>query len=228
VLRPGEAAWNTDTDRAHMGDGETAGGLPQAAAADLVSLATAASVAALDTRVDDLETEIDTKATTAALDAAVAALKGGVSTSYDTLSEIVAVLTNMGAVTKSAIETGSAVSLTSDTGANVTYIDLVEAGDYDVWGMVHFKGGSTTTVGYLLCSISGSSATLNTAAERVAAQYYFGFAPFAGVSFISVPVQEFRITASANQRLYLVSQAGFGTSTLSAYGVLYARRRKAA
>jgi len=162
------------------------------------------------------------------IDTAISNLRNGVAAAYDTLSEIVTAFASIGPVTKSVIETGSAVALTTDTPTNVTSITIPSDGDYDFWGAIHFKGGSSRTIGYLLCSISSSSATLNTAAERSAAFYYSGSAVFAGVSFITVPLQEFRLTGlTAGTVIYLVPQAGFGGSgtTVSAYGSLYARKR---
>lgn len=129
----------------------------------------------------------------------------------------------------STIPSGSAVSLTTATPANVTSIVLTP-GDWDVDGLVDFSPAASTSVTQYNASVSGTSATLatqpgagnfspdttftvNQAAEVPAAL----FAAATMTARVSIPL-------GANQTVFLVAQATFTVSTLSAYGTVRARR----
>lgn len=132
----------------------------------------------------------------------------------------------IGEYKSSSVVTGSAVALTTVTGANVTSI-VLSAGDWDVWGIVYFKGAGTTTLTYLAASTSLVSATLSNVPGEVG-QFTTGAAadmPF-GLTDISVNTGPIRQQLSANTTVYLVAQAQFAVSTCSAYGIIQARRRR--
>lgn len=124
----------------------------------------------------------------------------------------------LGQCISSTVASGSAVALTANTGTNVTSISLT-AGDWLVFGQVNFQATSTTTVAYTLGSINSVSATPTNA----------NLAAMGGVngsvlqtSAVGVPIQRVNITSTSTY--YLVAQASFGTSTLSAYGSITACR----
>src|SRR5216684_1358028 len=65
----------------------------------------------------------------------------------------------VGEYISSTIATGSSVTLTTNTTANVTSISLT-AGDWDVTGAVDFTFGATTSYTNLIGSVSSTSATI--------------------------------------------------------------------
>ncbi len=132
---------------------------------------------------------------------------------------------NVGEYIESVIASGSAVNLTTATPANVTSIVLT-AGDWDVELGVNFIGGATTVITNAGASVSTSSATLDLAnghtvsspgsAGALNATNYLN-------STFSLSLSSRRFS-TAGTTVYLVVQSSFTTSTLSAYGILRARR----
>lgn len=130
----------------------------------------------------------------------------------------------LGEYVASAVQSGSAVSLTSGTPANVTSIALT-AGDWDVFGSVAFTGGGTTTVTGLQASISSASAALSYNTPNYAAATQFGNS--GGLSWLPTLVPgPLRVSLASGVTIYLVAQAAFGVSTCQAYGTLQARRAR--
>ena len=127
---------------------------------------------------------------------------------------------NVGELIESSIASGSAVSMTTATPANITSISLT-AGDWDVWGNVWItlNGGTTTT--QLIGAINTTSATLPTAP---------GAGAYTQLNTGTVgqpwgwPAGQRRISISGTTTVYLVGQASFSGSTLSMYGYIGARR----
>jgi hypothetical protein len=127
---------------------------------------------------------------------------------------------NIGELIESSIASGSAVSMTTATPANITSISLT-AGDWDVWGNVWItlNGGTTTT--QLVGAINTTSATLPTAP---------GAGAYTQLNTGTVgqpwgwPAGQRRISISGTTTVYLVGQASFSGSTLSMYGYIGARR----
>lgn len=133
---------------------------------------------------------------------------------------------NVGELLSSTVVLGSAVSLTHATPADVTSLALT-AGDWDVWSDIHFSGNSTTKVWYLVSGISATSATLPTAPGTFAANYVSAdsFAIFnIGFTQFTANAGPLRISLASTTTYYAVTQAGFSTSTMSAHGILRARR----
>ncbi len=119
--------------------------------------------------------------------------------------------------------TGSSISLSTGTTANVTSISLT-SGDWDVTGAVDYTFGATTSVTDLIGGVSTTSATLG-------AQDTFTNHPLAA----SVPTAAFdaayplpvvRISLASTTTVYLVAQGTFTISTLKAYGTIRARRMR--
>lgn len=132
---------------------------------------------------------------------------------------------NIGEYIESVLPIASAVSLTSASQQTVTSISLT-AGDWDVTASLWLNGGATTSVTFLLASIStttnivqgdGTSQRINIVTPP--------YTPFA-VSPISYPIGPYRISLSGPATIFLVADAGFTVSTTSAYGTLRARRER--
>lgn len=132
---------------------------------------------------------------------------------------------NVGQYIESVIASGSAVSLTSTTPANMTSISLT-AGDWDVDCVFQFTGAGTTTVTYLIGSISTTSATLDSTAGRRSSLQENAATAFNNIAdaIITVAIPPLRFSLSGTTTLYAVAQALFGTSTCSVFGILRARR----
>jgi hypothetical protein len=122
----------------------------------------------------------------------------------------------------SALATGSATSLVNNTAKTVTSITLTP-GDWDVSAIGYFNTAATTTLTNIITSISLTNNTLDTSAGQ------FGDLNFNAVVF-NVATTSLnagtitRISVAVNTIVYLVAQATFGTSTLTAFGVIRARR----
>ena len=130
----------------------------------------------------------------------------------------------VGEFVTSVIPLASAISLTSLTVANVTTISLT-AGDWDIWGNVGFTGGASTTVLALFGWVSSANATLPDASLYSSvisnpASTLFAVSP---VCF-SVPGQQFKLSGTTT--IYLSVDASFAVSTGTAFGGIYARRRR--
>jgi hypothetical protein len=130
----------------------------------------------------------------------------------------------VGQILTSVVGSGSAVSLTTATPANVTSLSLT-AGDWDVWGHVCFEPAGTTTISAIIGSVSTTSGTLGTYPQQTGSSYLNGGTPGTSIN----PTQDAphqRISLATTTTVYLVAQATFATSTLSAYGAITARRRR--
>lgn len=128
---------------------------------------------------------------------------------------------NVGEYVSSNIASGSAVSLTTVTAANVTSISLT-AGDWDVQGKVGFLGNAATTVTRQVASISATTATLDNTNDRVTRTVLSG-TPY-GVDDIHVNTPVSRFSLSGTTTVFLVAFSAFAVSTSSAYGEIRARR----
>lgn len=129
----------------------------------------------------------------------------------------------VGEYVNSTVAAGSAVSLTTDTTTNVTSISLT-AGDWTIEQLVvSFAHATSTTVSYQTAAASSTSATLPTegdfATRSFPAGTVIGTSPAGTVVF---PGQRFSLSSTTT--IYLVARAGFGVSTMTAYGKISARR----
>lgn len=118
-----------------------------------------------------------------------------------------------------SIATGSSVSLTSGTTANVTSISLT-SGDWNVFGVVDFNPGATTVTTYFQGGISQTTATLG--AQDTFFSNTFAIATTSTDASEVCPV--LRVSLATTTTIYLVAKAGFTISTLKAYGTVSARR----
>jgi len=125
---------------------------------------------------------------------------------------------NIGQTIESKVASGSAVSLTTTTAANVTSISLT-AGIWDVSFMACFTGGAITG-SQTIAAISSVSATLGTNGDN---QCSAPTVPTAGSDW-TLTVPQFRISLSATTTYYAVVRATFTVGTVSAYGRISATR----
>jgi len=131
---------------------------------------------------------------------------------------------SVGEYVSSNIATGSAVSLTTTTTANVTSVSLT-AGDWDVWGAVAFKPGGTTSLTVLNASVSTTSAT-NGALNAGSFAQWATAANVVGANDVYLTLAPARISLAGTTTVYLTATGTFSVSTLAAYGILQARRRR--
>lgn len=134
---------------------------------------------------------------------------------------------DLGALVTSSIPVGSAVSLTTATPANITSISLTP-GDWDIVGFVDFNPAATTSVTNLTASVSLTSATVSgqtggsgLGTDPTAIVNQAAAVP-AGV--VGVGTSPVRLSITKTTTVYLVAQATFTVSTMSAYGTLRANR----
>lgn len=134
---------------------------------------------------------------------------------------------DLGALVTSSIPVGSAVSLTTNTAANITSITLTP-GDWDISGVIDFNPAATTSVTNITASASLTSATVSGQAggnglgtDPTMIWNQAASVP-AGVMAMEVPAVRLSITASTT--VYLVAKATFTVSTMTAYGTIRANR----
>lgn len=125
---------------------------------------------------------------------------------------------NVGEFVSSLIATGSPVSLTNNTAANVTNISLT-AGDWDVEGNINFSG-TTATVTAGTGGISSTSATLPSDGSEV----YDGTVTTLLSDLSSVTLPRKRISIASTTTVYMVAKKLFSAGTVVAFGSLNARR----
>jgi hypothetical protein len=117
----------------------------------------------------------------------------------------------------------TSVSVTTATPTNITSVSLT-AGDWDVWGSIQFVPAGTTTVTQIQSAINTTSATLpasNAAAGGGWASLNASLSTGIGQQ---QPTGTRRISIASTTTVYLVGQSTFGVSTMTANGVIAARR----
>lgn len=128
-----------------------------------------------------------------------------------------AVAGNVGEMISSVIAAASAVSLTTNTDANVTSISLTK-GDWDVQGNIFFTIGGTCA--FITGWISATSATLpdNSLFNEISSA--------TAVATTGIQVPFVRISVATTTTVYLSCRASFSTSTVTACGGIFARRAR--
>jgi hypothetical protein len=126
----------------------------------------------------------------------------------------------VGEYISSTVAVGSAVSLATTVNKNITSISLT-AGDWDIFGNVFSRGTSTTNFNTLAGCASTTSAVFD-----FTRGFYHVANPFVpGVTFdIGYAIPNNRLSIPSTTTVYLVANASFSVSTLSAYGFIGARR----
>jgi hypothetical protein len=114
-------------------------------------------------------------------------------------------------------------SMTSTVGMNATSISLT-AGDWDVTGIVQFNPAGTTTTNQWVVGVSTVSATFGTVLGGIP-----NYMLLNGISATAGSGQQFvapvtRVSLASTATVYLVAQAQFAVSTMTASGFIRARR----
>jgi hypothetical protein len=142
---------------------------------------------------------------------------------YGEIDGVAAAAGYVGQSLSSLIPSGSAVSLTTATPANVTSI-LLTAGDWDVSGSVTYVAATASAAvsSAWESGINTTSATLPTDGTEA----FFGIAAvIATTSFnTSLAIPRKIINVSSSTTVYLVAEATFTAGTVTAYGNITARR----
>jgi hypothetical protein len=127
----------------------------------------------------------------------------------------------IGEVITASVDSGSAVSLTAGTAANITSISLT-AGDWDVRGQCATAPAGSTIQTVTACAVNTTSATLP-GGGNLTGYIYLPFTASAGQPVIA-PTSVSRVNVSSTTTVFLVINSSFSTSTNTAYGVIVARR----
>lgn len=127
----------------------------------------------------------------------------------------------VGEIISSTLAVGSAVPLTSGTTSDVTSISLT-AGEWYVNGQVDYRAAASTSITILTQGVNSTSATLG-AQDTFSRSVSTAFVPTAS-NDVGLTVRGQAISLTATTTIYLVANATFTVSTLSAYGTLQARR----
>lgn len=126
----------------------------------------------------------------------------------------------VGEVISSTVNSGSSVSLTSATAANITSISLT-AGDWDVSAMASINIGNASGT-----RIEASTSTTSAAIESTVGRYYVLSASLTATDPQAAPIPSTRFSLSATTTVYLVVKVtGGGTGTVG-YGTIRARRMR--
>jgi hypothetical protein len=115
-------------------------------------------------------------------------------------------------------------SLTTATPANVITTPFLSltAGRWDISGTCCFLPAATTSITQIACGINVTSATLPAAGSGLLQETHAALVPTAIPQCFTVPT--IRVNIAATTPYYLVAQAAFTVSTLTAFGTLNANR----
>lgn len=164
-----------------------------------------------------------TNTTQLATTAFVLANSGGCTSCTITTPNIVGVSNgsnaSAGSVGELITATGSAVSVTSGTPKDITSISLT-AGDWEVTGEVYFAPAGSTVPSAYAGWVSSTSATI----PPVPLYFSISGVTFAAGTPYCSPVPSQRFSLSSTTTVYLSSNQTFSTSTMTATGIIRARR----
>ena len=132
----------------------------------------------------------------------------------------------LGEVVTSAIAAGGALPLTSGVALNITSISLT-AGDWNISGSVAYTSAATTNITQLRGGYNDTSMTFP--GNIVGLDYnatYNNYAPYVpGATTSVLPLVQGRLLLSTTTTVYLIASGVFTVATLSAFGMIQARRR---
>jgi hypothetical protein len=126
----------------------------------------------------------------------------------------------VGEYTSSLVASGSAVSLSNNTGANITSISLT-AGDWDVGGSVNFTETTSTVTGRS-AGVTSTTATVPTDGSEA----FCGVQSTVTSETNSITLSRKRFSLSATTTIYLVAKASFSAGTCAGFGQITARRAR--
>ena len=137
----------------------------------------------------------------------------------------------VGYVQSSSLNISSAISLTSGTPANVIASIVIPAGSWLISAAVGFVPAATTSVTAFIGAVSTTSATIPPANTELvtdgAGQIHSHLsypASVPGANSIDIVMPSYPLFTATSVTVYLVAQATFTVSTISAFGVLNALR----
>lgn len=131
----------------------------------------------------------------------------------------------IGEVIQGVVTAASPVSLVTATAKTITSIVLTP-GEWDVFGIAHFLPDTTTSLTNIQASISTTTNTIATGPGGGGGNYFsWPFSAFVpGAVELSSHAMPSRQTLAVATTFYLVLQATFTVSTLTARGMIRARR----
>lgn len=134
---------------------------------------------------------------------------------------------DLGTLVTSSVPVGSAVSLTTATPANITSI-ILSPGDWDISGVVDFLPAASTSVTNITNSVSLTSATLSSQTGGnglgTDATMVWNQAASVPAALMAQEVPAVRLSITKTTTVFLVAQATFTVSTMTAYGTIRANR----
>lgn len=128
---------------------------------------------------------------------------------------------DVGEYISQSVTSGSAVSLTTGSVAAIGSIVIAGTGDFDLYGMIALTGTTTTTVTQAQASINTVGTTLGATLGLFSNMNFGGVA--LGGEDLSMNIIGARVTAAGTY--FLNTKVTFAIGTLSAYGLIEARRR---
>lgn len=168
------------------------------------------------------EGEFEIRVTTAGVDTEVVSAKGSGVAFKGTNTNDSAAAGFVGEYPEVVVASGSAVSLTNGTAANLSAGFSLTAGDWEVWTQLTFSFGATTNITKLQASISAVSATLDASPGYLSQNIYAPFVP--GADTITIQVGPVKKSLSGTTTIYPVARAVFSVSTCTVFGIIKARR----
>ena len=130
---------------------------------------------------------------------------------------------SVGEFSSSIIASGSAVSLVTNTGKDLTSLSLT-AGDWDVWAIFNFIPAASTNITQMIGSISLATNTPSLLGDRCSFTTYGSGGVVPGAINCGCPMIQTRINVSGTTSVFAVAQASFTVAGLTVWGSLQARR----
>lgn len=128
----------------------------------------------------------------------------------------------VGEYMENVLAAGSAVPVTTATAKTVAQITLT-VGDWDVSGMVNALTATTTSVTGYAGSLSTTTNALDTNPGKFSQVLSGAFVP-GNSSTLGIPLPAMRFSVTTNTTVFLVAYMNFTASTMTAYGIIRARR----
>lgn len=132
---------------------------------------------------------------------------------------------NVGELKSSLIVAGSAISLASSIPVDLTSLSLT-AGDWDVTCEAQFTPGATTTINVLVVSIGTTSATLNQTPGNFAQIGLNNTITPGSNNYMTMKAGPTQVSLATTTTYFCPVVGYFGTSTLTVWGILRARRMR--
>ena len=127
---------------------------------------------------------------------------------------------DLGEIKTASLAVGSATALTTATPKTIASIALAP-GDYEIDGIVDFLPAASTSITQLS---EGASAANNAfgADDTFSSAHMAAVVPGTNAQRRSIPLQ--RVTLTVDATIFLIAQATFTVSTMTAFGTLRAKR----